>query len=770
MVISSVLNHFPTSMQPPQIMAELPKIAEEAVKKIDSKLECSICLDNFKQPKLLPCFHIFCKSPCLERLVVQNREGKSLHCPTCRHLVCLPDNGVAGLQTDFHIDHLFEIRESLNKAKESQKTSCENCKKFPATGFCRDCRKFVCDKCTELHQMWEDFAGHKIVGMNEVLVDATKLLPTKNQVPRCKKHSSKKLKIYCESCSELICSDCTVRLHQGHNFDLVGDVFPKHKEEIVSSLKPVRENLNKVNLALKVFDTRAKEINNQRETVEADINREIDRQHQILDQRRVQLVGSLDMLTQQNLKGLATQRDHVEVLHAKMSSCLEYAEGGLETGTEGEVLAMKAPVLERIEQITAEFDPATIQPKTEADIELVTDGLEQVSQANREFGELTTTDSASVENSYATGNGSKYATTGKQATVELHAMTRRNKKCDKKLNITAELVHTKSRATIECEVKQENGRHKITYQPARRGKHNLHVRINGEHIRGSPYPIAITPSPQSLRKPVRVVRGLGTPYGITTNSKGQVLVAELKGNCISVLTPEGEKIHTFGSQGSGEGQLNYPCGIAVDRDDNIYVVDNNNHRIQKFTPTGKFIAAVGNRGRNHLQFGNPVGICFNKTNNNLYVCDQGNNRIQVLSTDLTFVRCFGSKGSRNGQFQNPLYVAFDDANNLYVTDCDNHRVQVFTADGQFLRAFTNKANGEQLQYPLGIAIDSSNTVYVSERDRHCVSVFTPQGEYITSFGTKGAKEGQFNYVRGLSVDQNDSIIVSDHINGRLQIF
>ena len=520
-----------------------------------------------------------------------------------------------------------------------------------------------------------------------------------------------------------------------------------------------------------MFDTRAKEINDQRETVETDINREIDRQHQILDQRRVQLVSTLDVLTQQNLKGLATQRGHVKVLHAKMSSCLEYAEGGLETGTEGEVLAMKAPVLERIKQITAEFDPVTIQPQTEADIELATDELEQVSQANREFGEVVY-DPLSVENSYATGNGSKYATIGEQATVELHATTRRNKNCDKKLNIIAELAHTKSRATIECEVKQENGQHKITYQPARRGKHNLHIRINEKHIRGSPYPIAITPSLQSLRKPVRVVRGLNGPRSTTTNSKGQVLVAEQKGNCISVLTPEGEKVHTFGTQGSGEGQLNRPRGIAVDRDDNIYVVDNYNHRIQKFTPTGKFIAAVGNYGSNHLQFTHPVGICFNQRNNNLYVCDQNNHRIQVLSTNLTSVRYFGSDGSGNGQFLSPKYVAFDDANNLYVTDYYNRRVQVFTADGQFLRAFTNKANGEQLQKPYAIAIDSSNTVYVSEREQHCVSVFTPQGDYITSFGTKGTEEGQFDGVAvyDISVDQNDSIIVSDRENGRLQIF
>ena len=56
-------------------------------------------------------------------------------------------------------------------------------------------------------------------------------------------------------------------------------------------------------------------------------------------------------------------------MQTKISSCLEYTEAGLETGTEGEVLRMKSPVLKRIEELTAEFDPNAIQPKTEADIE-----------------------------------------------------------------------------------------------------------------------------------------------------------------------------------------------------------------------------------------------------------------------------------------------------------------------------------------------------------------------------------------------------------------
>ena len=742
---------------------------KEALKKLDTQLECSLCLDNFKEPKLLPCFHVFCKSPCLEKLVA--KDGQSLQCPTCRYLVQLSAKGVSGLQSDFHIDHLFEIRDAFNKAAESTDTQCGSCEDGKATGYCRDCGQFVCDNCQAVHSRLTVTRHHKMITLDEVQAQANNLIPPKKTVPRCPKHSNKKLKIYCETCRELICSDCTIRLHQGHNYDLVGDVFTKHKEEIVSGLKPVKQKLDKVQHALQAFDTRAKEINEQRVTMEANIHREFDQQQRRLDQQRIELVSQLDSLTQQKLKSLAAQRDQVEIAQVKLTSCLEYTEGGLETGTEGEVLAMKAPVLKRIEQINAEFDPATIQPETKADIQLLTDGKEQLQKACQEFAEIVEGEPISPENSYVTEDGLEAVKVGEMKSIDLHARTKTNKQHKGKLDLTAELVHTKSTDRVRCEVvKQRNGTHKINYQPAKRGKHELHLTIKGHPVRGSPYPITVTPSPQSLCKPVRVVGGLNEPTGTTINSKGQIVVCETGGNCISILTPEGEKIHTFGTAGSGNGQFNCPYGVAVDNDDNIYVADYNNHRVQKFTSAGNFVAAVGGRGSNNLRFSSPFGICFNKRKNNLYVCDPYNHRVQVLSTDLTFKNSFGSSGSANGQFQYPRYAAFDDANNLYVTDGCGDRVQVFTADGRFLRAFTNKANGEKLKSPYAIAIDSSNTVYVSENGPHSVSVFTSQGDYITSFGSQGASEGQFNTIYGLSVDQSDSIIVSDHNNGRLQIF
>ena len=366
----------------------------------------------------------------------------------------------------------------------------------------------------------------------------------------------------------------------------------------------------------------------------------------------------------------------------------------------------------------------------------------------------------------------KGATTGEQKTVVFHAMTTQNKEYKDKLNLKAELEHIKSKDRVQCEVvKQQNGQHKINYRPVKRGKHELHLTVDGNPVRGSPFPIALTPLAQSLNKPVRVVPGLDRSRGTAINSKGQMIVVESDGTCVSVLTPEGEKIRTFGTAGSGNGQLLNARGVTVDKDDNIYVADYSDHRIQKFSSEGEFVAAVGGRGSNQLQFSYPLGIVYNHRDNNLYmyVADQFNHKIQVLTTDLKYVRSFGTQGSGNGQFAYPTNI-FDDANNLYVSDQSNRRVQVLTTEGQFLRTFSQKGNGQRLNNPWAIAIDSSNTVYVSENGPHCVSVFTSQGDYITTFGGRGSEEGQFKGINDLSVNNSDSIIASDRDNGRLQIY
>ena len=740
--------------------------AKEALEKLKNKLECTICLTDYTDPKLLPCFHVFCKQ-CLEPLVIQDHDGLSLQCPICRHSTKLPPKGVAALQSDFHVEHLFEIRDAFEKAKQPQTTRCEKCEDDNTTGFCRDCGEFICDACTTLHRKWKQFKSHEIISLEEVQTEATNLVLPKKQVSYCPRHPESILKIFCETCSELICIDCTIKLHQGHNYDLVADTFPKHKDEIVASLQPVKQQFSTVTKALHTFEERVREIEEQKTTTEAAVHKEINLLQQLLEQRRAELINKLDHLTQLKLKTLATQRDQVELVQVKLSSCLDYVDGGLKTGTEGEVLAMKTPVLKRIKQITADFKPSTLQPEEGADLELIANTKQDLQQACKEFGDIKIPE-VSPENSYTRGEGLVRATVGEQAVAMVTTISVTN---IHQTNLTAEVVHCKSKSPIQCVIQnQQNSQYKITYQPTKRGKHQLNIKINGRELQGSPFIIAVTSSPQSLERPVTVIGNLKLPYFVTTNSQNQIIVTEAGSNCVSVFSPEGEKIHSFGSKGTNDGQFQFPSGVTFDNVGNIYVVDYSNDRIHKFSSDGKFIQSVGTHGSGQLQFYYPLGVSFNPNNQKLYVCDQSNHRVQVVNTDLTFHSTIGREGTGNGEFQNTKDIALNSNGDIYVTDCYNHRVQIFNQDGIFLRTLRNKQQGQTLQCPVGIAVDSSDTVYVSERNRGCISVFTAEGEYLTTFGGEGKAEGQFDCPFGLHIDKNDSLLVCDRNNGRIQIF
>ena len=744
-------------MASPDSKFTIENFAKEALEKIGSKLKCPVCHDNFKEPKLLSCFHVFCKS-CLEKLVVSDPDKPStITCPTCRYLTTLPNNGVAGIQADFHIEHLFEIKQSLERAKKGNQ--CPICNsEAEAAKFCQQCKKSMCKKCAAIHGQWGDFRDHKIISLEEL--DSDKKLLSVAITTMCQRHPKVEAAIYCQTCSELICNNCTVSIrHKGHSYKLIDEIYPEYKEEIISSLQPLKEQRNKVQQALDMCDTKAREIKSQKSCIESSISLKIEQLQQDLEKRKTNLIAILESKTEEKLKELATHRDYVETMHVRMSSCVDYAESCLETGMESEVVAMKAPLLKQIKLLGTDCDLGSFEPEVEADMEFLCTDIEC-----HAFGKIAC-DPVSPQKSYAAGDGTAFAVAETPSCVQIHPLSKTGKEFKQLIDLTASLIHSKTRTWVNCYLNDQSS---IVYQPTFKGKHILDIRINNESIHESPFILTVAPSQQSLLGP-RVVRNLSIPYGTVTNTKGELIAIERR-HSVAVLSLTGEKIVSIGTKGNKSGNFEFPRSITADLDDNIYVADKDNYRIQKFTPEGKFVASVGSRGVNNLQFASPTGICFNKFDHNLYVCDELNNRIQVITTDLAFVRNFGSEGDNDGQFRSPMFTCFDEANNLYVTDSGNNRVQVITREGYFVRSFSEKARGEKLQQPFAIAIDSSNIVYVSEWESNSISLFTAEGRYIMSFGSSGSKEGEFNKIRGIYIDQNDSIFVSDHKNNRVQIF
>ena len=714
--------------------SDLPSfiMAGEAIRQLEEQLNCSICLDIYTDPKLLQCFHTYCRK-CLVKLVVRDQQGDlSLTCPICRQATPVPANGVAGLQSAFQTNEFLRIREDLIKKR--------------------------------------DIAG-SLVGSK---VDATPLTPsTIKIIPNCYEHVDKERELYCETCEVLICYKCAFRggKHEGHDCDEIKNAYERYKEEVRPSLKLMESKLNAVKKVLAQLNTCCGEVSDQREVIEDSVHNAIRGLHQLLDVRKTELISVLHQITQAKLKGLAAQRDEMETIQAQLSSCLDFVRKSLETESQGDVLTMKENIVKQVKELIIPFKPDTLKPNTEADMKF--SSSPDVTTACRNYGKVYAVGDPDPSQCQATGKGLETAVVGEKSTAILQTINFSSEPCSRPIkSLECELVSeiTGSRVIGNIERRGQN-QYKIEYRPTMKGKHQFHVKVEGHHIRKSPFSVAVKLSVEKLGNPILTIDRVKGPLGVAVNQRGEVVVAECSGHCVSVFNQYGKELRSFGTHGSGYGQFKYPHGVAVDSKGNILVTDTDNHRIQKFTTTGEFLTAAGTKGSGPLQFNRPSDVTFNATNNKVYVIDTFNHRVQVLTSDLTFSSTFGKEGSGKGQFKSPSDIACDRTGKVYIADSDNCHIQVFTAGGKFLRMFGRCGEGRgELNWPAAITVDTNDIVYVSEFHNRRVSVFTCEGQFVTSFGRKGEGPGEFNSPSGIAVDNCGVVYVCDFFNNRIQCF
>jgi len=167
-----------------------------------------------------------------------------------------------------------------------------------------------------------------------------------------------------------------------------------------------------------------------------------------------------------------------------------------------------------------------------------------------------------------------------------------------------------------------------------------------------------------------------------TNGK-LVNIVDQNGNAITFQNEWVNPPLIWGSNGSGNGQFNYPHSLAVDQSGYVYVADANNHRIQKFDSQGNYVTQWGSYGSGDGQFSYPYGVAVDQSGY-VYVTEVGNNRVQKFDSSGNFITKWGSYGSENGQFIDPRSVAVDQSGYVYVGEYANSRVQKFTNDGTFV--------------------------------------------------------------------------------------
>ena len=565
-------------------------------------VECSLCKSEYKQPRILPCGHIFCED-CLHQYAKRNSQpGGKFNCPCCGLDVAIPEEGVSGFPQNFDLNLLQKVIMA----------------KISSTAL----------------------QGGATGGKENPLLENIS----------CKKHPNQNLAMYCERCEEAICTKC-VGEHKEH---CVIDLDKKGALD-KTSLAKTRELVKLVSLRQdNMIDACVKERvenTNAADRVKAEFKKQYDElckeQLRVLEGRNAhisELCAGMDAW-------LVIKIEEGAVLSATLKSCIEKHDELLKSDNTLIVMEEKRklePVIEELTNINIDtgfeetiqwtFTPGKLDAKT----------IEQM------FGELETAFIKCAHSTTSTvlekGRGSLVKMPVLRHSIECPGINVKDVTLCKDGSIIAAFydfdnlhmysgtavhkgtIHLDTspcsvielldgNIAISCpkkkviEVYSRSGTHVNTMAVSQGSPYGIALLNNGALAVCYPYEECVKVFSSTIPRDSRVVSVIrkftlqGTeqqdergqpeeqvfecPIYVTAHGEKGMIVSDDFANAVNALTL-GEDEYTCqwrygGKEGRGPGMLNEPRGVATDRQGSVLIADSLNHRVLLLSPEGEML-------------------------------------------------------------------------------------------------------------------------------------------------------------------------------------
>ena len=498
----------------------------------------------------------------------------------------------------------------------------------------------------------------------------------------------------------------------------------------------------------------------------------VDSMTAIMEAKKMKFCDGVENKVEQYLKSLGMQKQEIEQQLKMHESSIEKSEVLLRRSTSAQFMQpnelLDKPFRRQGEQVDT-FDPDNITSPVFHFIknEKLSDHV-SVEQLGCFKCFLT---NSIPQQSSTKGKGIREATVGLEAQIVVTTRNAQGEQCyEERVCITLEIRNRQGHdyATKAQVQDNQDGTYKISNFAKETGTCQASVKVNGEHVRGSPFQVQVKP------RQFRPVLSFGqqgssagmfsNPWGVAVNEKNEIAVTETGNHRIQVFSSNGNHLRSFGRQGDQQGEFDWLAGIVF-YNDSIIVADCRNHRVQLFSGQGEYLGQFGGEGSLDHQLKNPHGLSID-SDGNIIVVDKGNKLVKVFSHDGQALCHIRTKGSLIGPFH-----CIQHDNFLLVSDRGDHCVKVFNREGKFLYKFGTKGDGDgEFNDPSGLSVNKAGNLMVCDTSNHRIQVFELNGKLVTNFGTKGSKMGEFNRPLSVAVMNDSRVVVSDNLNHRIQVF
>ena len=461
---------------------------------LHEEVSCSVCMSKYTDPKQLPCLHSFCLH-CLNGIQRTSGRRDKIACPECRQEFKVPDNGnLNALPTNFRINSLLDVL----AIKECNTTGvkCGNCdKRSKESHYCFQCCAFWCGECITFHNGMKANKDHYALALEDFQdQDFENILkrPTFCAIPG---HEKKEIEFFCNICEVVICNACALTNHDGHGKILLEQAANERKLRVKSAIESQkrkraqtkRSKITKLDESLSVFQEQAARL-------KRNVQEYADSVIAAIEAKKLEIFDDVERRTKQSLQKIGKQKEEIEEQARRHESEIENTETFLKRSTSAQLMQPN----KLIDKILTEenyqegsdhddgFSHELYFVKSHKLFDLVS--VEQIGSLKES--------QTRAQQSRADGKGISEAIVGLEAQL---VVTTRNRKCqpcyDNNDCVTLEVRNRQGDScTAEVQVQDnKDGTYKIKYFAKETGTYSTSVKVNGEHIHGSPFEVQVKP-------------------------------------------------------------------------------------------------------------------------------------------------------------------------------------------------------------------------------------------------------------------------------------
>ena len=691
-------------------------------------------METYHHPKALSCLHTYCKE-CIQRLIRHRSKDQEITCPQCRKAVPVEGNSVDNLPTVFFINELIDTYNAMKQASVKANIACQSCSEEKAVAFCHSCDEkglFICTKCEGAHKQMKVFTDHNVVSLADLRQGSLIHLPSKKTPTySCSKHNGNLKKLYCSTCNQLICRDCTLVDHPksgGHKYELMNIVATAFRSEL--KLLPLQDASRTLEQALSQLELSKESISEQGANSHQRIQNAFGELQDFLEEYKKNLLREAKEATEKKISTIERQQEQLKMAKRECKSVVDFVKLTSDNACDEEIITMKKSIETRVQKLATMIEHIKSTPTETASMIIATPSKVEVEKFIKKRGFIAFLEGSNIG-----------VMTSKPSTIKLQFVNQPPSLGA--LTVSAELQSLVGRPWIvPAKVSRKAPSiYELSYTPRKRGRHQLTVRINNEDV--ATYPVLVHHSPKNLGTPIREFKYECT-WRIALSKNGDIYVTQYS-------LKRYVHIHRCGAIKRIVKCIDNCSAKGIDVDSktgSVFISDSN--KLQKYNSVGKFVKQISSHGSQPGQFDHLNDIRFYK--NRLFVCDSGNGCVEIFDSELKYVHSFGTKGKEVGQFQWPEDIDFDSEGNAYVVDSKRKCVLLFGPTYEYLREI-NSTITPPLAFPIALRIHG-DYMYISDGQKGVFVCHKTTGEVIHRF---------LNGSIGIAIDV-DGYVYSCHQN------